>query len=156
MTKAHAMNFRPTPIANAETSPFWDGAAKGELRLPRCEACGALYYPPPPRCPTCLTDKLAWTRLSGRGRIFAWTTVYLETVPGVAPPFTLLEVELEEQPGLILAALLETPRTEPVEVGCAVEMTFTPQNAVKVSYPQFRLVNKKDGGPSSGLIGDGV
>ena len=34
------------PVPDADTTPHWDGIAEGELRLQRCEACGAaVFYP---------------------------------------------------------------------------------------------------------------
>ncbi len=34
------------PVPDADTKPYWDGIAHGELRLQRCEACGAaVFYP---------------------------------------------------------------------------------------------------------------
>jgi uncharacterized protein len=140
---------RPVPVANAYTRPFWEGARSGELRLPRCSACRQLFYPPPPRCPRCLASALEWVRLSGRGRIAAWTTVHLATVPGVTPPFTVGEVELEEQAGLIVVALLAPP-TDTAAIGCPVAIAFTEKDAAGIRYPEFRIIPRHDGAPRTG------
>jgi uncharacterized OB-fold protein len=121
--KVSGAGQRPVPSPNAESHPFWEAARKGELRLPRCPACGRLFYPPPLRCPRCLKGGLVWTGLSGRGRLASWGRVDLAAMPGVEPPFMLAEVELEEQPDLILVALLTQP-ADRLTVGCDVEMTF--------------------------------
>ncbi len=136
---------RPVPVATVETRPFWAAALAGELQLPRCVACDRLYYPPPPRCPSCLGDRLAWTRLSGGGRLAAWTTVHLATLPGVAPPFVLAEVELAEQPGLILSALLVGAPAQRLRIGTAVEVTFSHAGPGEAAYPQVRVVGDAAG-----------
>jgi len=69
--------------------------------------------------------------------------VHLRTVPGVAPPFLLAEVALDEQSDVIMTALLETPDRAPPRVGDAVEMRVTLPDAAGSVYPQFQL---KDGG----------
>lgn len=128
--------LRPRPIASAYTRPFWTGCREGELRLPRCAGCRSLHYPPPPRCPRCLHNSFQWERLSGRGRIVAWTKVHLPTVPGVTPPFILVEVALEEEATVIVTALLDG--SEP-PIGGAVAMIPTPPDDRGSVYPQFRL-----------------
>jgi len=133
------MTARPIPVPNAHSWPFWVAAGKGELRLPQCSRCGVIFYPPPPRCRHCLDSALDWTRLSGRGRLVAWSTIHLPTIPGVAPPFTLAEVELVEQPGLIVSALLVGSSNDELTIGRTVEMTFTEANSAGVAYPQFHL-----------------
>jgi uncharacterized OB-fold protein len=136
---ASAEPLRPRPISTEATRPFWDACRTGELHLPRCAACARLHYPPPPRCPHCLGTQFDWQRLSGYGRIKAWTQVYLRIVPGVAPPFLLAEVALDEQSDVVMTALLEVPgRTAPA-IGAAVEMTSTPPDAAGSVYPQFRM-----------------
>jgi len=44
------------PVVTADTAFFWDGTARGELRIQRCGGCGALRYPPGPMCPACGAD----------------------------------------------------------------------------------------------------
>ena len=130
---------RPVPVSTADTRPFWTAAAAAELRLPRCARCAVLFYPPPPRCPRCGTKQLAWTKLSGRGRIIGLTAVHLPTIPGMAPPFTVVEVELEEQAGLIVSAVMVADEPVLPVVGDLVAIEFTPPDANAIAYPQVRV-----------------
>ena len=43
------------PVVSPDTEFFWAGTAAGELRIQRCDGCGALRHPPGPRCPSCGT-----------------------------------------------------------------------------------------------------
>jgi uncharacterized OB-fold protein len=128
---------RPRPMPTRETAPFWEGAGRGELTLPRCRACGRLHYPPPPRCVECLTETLEWTRLSGRGRLVGWTTIHSGLARGFDAPFTIGEIELAEQKGLVIAALLVDLRSEPLRLGQSFVARFAPGAGSGYAYPQF-------------------
>src|SRR5207248_7558689 len=41
------------PVISRDTEFFWAGTARHELRIERCEECGALRHPPGPMCPAC-------------------------------------------------------------------------------------------------------
>ena len=43
----------------------------------RCVACGQLYLPPRAICPHCHSDDMAWTELSGQGKLAAFTAIYI-------------------------------------------------------------------------------
>lgn len=129
---------RPRPVVVEHTRPFWQAAEDGELRLPRCEVCAAIYYPPPPRCPHCLGTKMSWLRLSGRGRVRGFTRVHLPTIPGIMPPFTMLEVELSEYVGLIVCALLDQHAAAAPVIGSAVEVAFSASDD-GWTFPFWRL-----------------
>jgi uncharacterized OB-fold protein len=122
--------MRPVPVATAETRPFWEAAKRQELSLPRCPRCALLHYPPPPRCPKCLGIELRWERLSGRGRLKAWTTVAIDLLPGVKPPYVIAEVELAEQPDLVMVAHVTGG---PLRVDAEVDTAFAE------GYPEFRV-----------------
>lgn len=130
---------RPVPMPTVETRPFWQAARRGELRLPRCRACGKLHYPPPPRCPLCLASELQWELLSGRARLLSWTVGHLDTIPSVATPFTIAEAELVEQEGLIVVALMATSGA--LSHGMLLDISFVPPDEGDFAYPAFRLAH---------------
>ncbi len=51
-------------------------AARGELRLPVCTACGHIQYPSGEFCSACLSDGLEWRVVSGVGRCLATTRLH--------------------------------------------------------------------------------
>ena len=63
----------PDP-AFGPTRPFFEAAALGELRIPRCEACHRFAWYPPERCPAC-AGSLAWEATSGRGTVYSFAVV---------------------------------------------------------------------------------
>ena len=49
---AGRMTGKPRPDLNdAATAPYWEAAARHELVLPRCDACGLVFFPPRELCP---------------------------------------------------------------------------------------------------------
>lgn len=95
------------PIADELSAPYWDAAGRGELALPRCGDCARLVVPPEPVCPHCgsVTPAYDYERLSGRGVIRSWTTVRTSFL-GEPTPFTIVDVELADQPDLRLIGRL--------------------------------------------------
>ncbi len=135
------MAQRPAPVPTAETRAFWTGAAENELWLPRCRSCHVLSYPPPPRCPRCLLDDFAWEKLSGTGRLKSWTTIHIDVLPGVEAPFTIGEVELTEQPGLVMVAHVVGTPAAMLKTDAAIKISFVPSDTDKsIALPEFRLL----------------
>jgi uncharacterized OB-fold protein len=51
----------------------------GEHKLmgTRCTTCGSLYLPPRAICPQCHADQIEWVELSGKGKLAAFTPIYV-------------------------------------------------------------------------------
>ena len=106
------------PAQNRDSAYFWEGTQAGELRLQRCNACGALRHPPGPACPRCHALDRGYVVASGRGRVFSQVTHHHPPIPGYELPIELALVDLEE--GVRMVAQAE----EPVAIGDEVEVAF--------------------------------
>jgi hypothetical protein len=126
----------PFPVPDPDSASFWAATAQRRLSLPRCGHCHRLYYPPPPRCPDCLRPLTEWRTLSGRGSLHSWTEVHAALVPGLPTPYLVAEVELAEQPGLLLVSNLVD--TEAPGLGEPVELTWSPPFPDGSRLPRFR------------------
>lgn len=100
MTQAPIPPDRPLPIVNDENRPFWTAAARGELCMQRCLACGHIRFPIQPLCPRCLGDESDWATLSGRAEILAKVVYHRAFHPAYAQdvPYNLVLVQLAEGP----------------------------------------------------------
>lgn len=47
-----------------------------ELTFVSCESCSIVSIPPQYVCPQCYSEQLAETKVSGRGKIYSYTTIY--------------------------------------------------------------------------------
>ena len=116
--------LRPNPIMGLYDLPLWEYAKQRELRVQRCSECGEFRYPPGSHCPNCLSENCAWTRLSGRGRVYAWCVFHRQYFPEIPVPNPIVCVETQEGP--IIAANLVGSDLGLLRVGLEVEITFEP------------------------------
>ncbi len=121
------MSDLPTraPRTNSETQPFFDGAAAGVLRLPRCEQCQRVIWYPRQRCDGCGSTDVTWFDASGKGQVYSFSTTH--RIPGrwqAAAPFVLAYVELDEGPR-VLTNVIECDPSQ-VTIGMAVTAVFEP------------------------------
>lgn len=111
---------RPTP----ESRPFWDGCARHELLIQRCQPHGHFWFPPANLCQRCWSPDFAWTPVSGRGELFTFTVyrrAYARELAGQLP-YTVGIVELAEGPRLVTNIVGCAP--EELRVGMHVEVVF--------------------------------
>lgn len=121
------------PLRGPETAGFWEGTARGELLVQRCEACGSLRFPPRPLCPSCHSTRRGWQPVSGRGRIWSFAVAHPPLLPAFSElaPYSVAVVEIEEDPAIRLVGMVvvvganATLLPGPVpEIGAAVEVAF--------------------------------
>ena len=128
---------KPLPQIDEVSRPYWEAAKRHELVLQRCQGCGHFRYPAGDTCPRCLSDRLEWVKVSGRGRVYTWTVFHKVYHPAFAEdmPYAVVAVELEEGPRL-LTNLVDC-RLEDIEVGMPVEVVFDDVTE-EISLSKFR------------------
>jgi uncharacterized OB-fold protein len=85
--------------------------------------------------------EFTWEKLCGTGRLKSWTTIHIDVLPGVEPPFTIGEVELTEQPDLIMVAHIVGTPVEMLKTDTAVKLSFVVSGTDKtIALPEFRLL----------------
>lgn len=116
---------RPIPRPSVDSAPYFKAAADGRLDVTQCANCGAFIWQPQQMCPSCLSDNVKWTTLSGAGTVFTYIVVGRPVHPWFATrvPYVLALVEFEDAPGIrIMADVLGDP--EKVAFGSKVQATF--------------------------------
>jgi hypothetical protein len=125
------------------TREFWVGAACGELRIPRCDACSVLVWYPEPSCPACGGERFSWARMSGRGRLFSWAVVRRPFLPQFETlvPYVAALVALDEDPAIRLVTQVVDCPPERLRVDMPVRVVFRPLRfpgvAREVTAPLF-------------------
>jgi uncharacterized OB-fold protein len=114
----------PLPLGppSALALPFWEGAAAGELRYPRCSACGKADFPAAPNCRFCLSDALVWAVSAGQGTVYSYTIVWRPVTPAFVTPYAPAIVELDE--GYSIMTNLIGLDSDDVAVGLRVTVDF--------------------------------
>jgi uncharacterized OB-fold protein len=129
--------FEPEPTP--ETAPYWEGTARGELRIQRCQPCRHAFFYPRTSCPRCGSTNVAWERASGRGRLHTYVISH-RAAPGFEDqvPYAIAVVELAEGPRMMsnVVGVANTP--EALVLDMDLEVAFERRGAVSV--PVFRPV----------------
>jgi uncharacterized OB-fold protein len=119
----------PLPdLSDERTAEYFAGAARGELVIPRCDACGQLVWYPERRCPACSGESFTWAPVSGRGQVFSWTVVRRAFLPAFEEmvPFVTALVSLDEDPAVRIVSYLVDCEPEAVVADLPVDAVFRP------------------------------
>lgn len=124
------------PMISADTANFWAGTAAGELRIQRCDDCGALRHPPGPACPRCGATKQGYAVAAGTGRIHSHVVHRHPPLPGRELPVVVVLVDLTE--GVRMVGELCGVAPEEVRIGAAVRVDFVRVDD-ELTLPAWRL-----------------
>ncbi|MDH6489373.1 OB-fold domain-containing protein [Streptomyces sp. SAI-127] len=123
------------PVKDTTGVPFWEYAARGELRVQACADCGELRFPPRPCCPHCRSFAEEWRPVSGRGRVWSYVVPHPPLLPDYAAqaPYNVVVVELEEAPRIRLVGNLVSAAGAPlnsldpgrIRIGARVHVVFS-------------------------------
>jgi uncharacterized protein len=91
----------------SDSSPFWEGFERGELRLPFCADCGEPHLPAGPVCPYCLSANRDWRVASLRAKLSTWVVERKKWFAAFDPPYVVGEVQLAEGPRMTVQIAIE-------------------------------------------------
>jgi uncharacterized OB-fold protein len=84
------------PVVNRDNAYFFEGTRQRELRIQKCNACGALRHPPGPACPECGAFDRGHVVAKGEGTVFSYLVHHAPQVPGKQLPLVVALVDLDE------------------------------------------------------------
>ncbi|MGE0682716.1 MAG: Zn-ribbon domain-containing OB-fold protein [Candidatus Binatia bacterium] len=115
---------KPLPAITTLSEPYWYGLRRRELKMPKCNDCGKIWYPPSPFCPSCWSRNFTWQPLSGRGKVNSWVIFHQAYFSSYKDdiPYNVAEVELEEGPRLLTN--LVGIANEDISIGMSVEIVY--------------------------------
>ena len=128
----------PVPVVDTDSAGYWQALERGVFAICRCSACRLWMHPPLERCRRCGAET-AFEGVSGRGTVFTYIVVRHPSVPGFVPPYVVALVELDEQPGLRLSAIVQADPAK-VTIGAPVRAVIREIGRSGFSSPVFELV----------------
>ena len=133
-------NF-PSPIPDFDAEEFWAGCNRGELLMQRCAECKKFRWLPRPMCSSCNSLAREWVKMSGRGKVYSWTIITHPVHPAAVSrvPYNVVQVQLDEDPELILVTNLIGIGNEDIRIGMPVQVVFE-QHEPGVKLPKFKAV----------------
>jgi uncharacterized OB-fold protein len=121
-----AMTDRPFTAAS-----FQAYMNEGKLMGSRSRATGEVFVPPRPLDPTTGSHEMEWVELSGRGKLAAFTSVYIGTTVMIEAgfdrnkPYVAAIVELEEGPRISAQLLgVDGKEADIAWIGRPVQVSF--------------------------------
>jgi uncharacterized OB-fold protein len=129
--------LQPIPVPDPDSEPFWEGLKNGKLMLCRCDDTGRWIHPPLERS-RYTGGPVHFEEVSGDGTIFSYIVARQALVPGRKPPYVIGIIELAEQPGLRLNAIIAADPAE-VRIGQAVRMRIVDLGDSGYRVPEFVL-----------------
>lgn len=126
-----------------DSAAHYRGRLRRQLLINRCAACGTWHAPPKPICPSCLSERVVATPVSGRGTIFM--AIFLHQGPpaeGVdySTPYPVVTVDLDEQAGLRYSSTVVGSANEEIQIGRRVELGWIMRGGTPL--PVFRLAGQ--------------
>ena len=138
----------PLPDLDADSAPFWQGCAAGELRVQQCGSCGVRRFPPRPMCPHCNSLESSWGPVGGTGTVWSVVVPHPPLLPAFMPyaPYNVVIVTLDEDPTIRLpgnvvaheGAAINSVDPATIEIGAAVRVVFD-RVADDVALPRWLL-----------------
>ncbi|WP_231123772.1 Zn-ribbon domain-containing OB-fold protein [Nocardioides sambongensis] len=84
------------PVVGRDNAFFFEGTAREELRIQKCNACGVLRHPPGPACPDCGALDRGHVLAAGTGTVFSFLVHRAPQVPGKELPLVIALLDLDE------------------------------------------------------------
>ncbi len=130
------------PVVSRDTEFFWAGTAVRELRVQRCEDCGAVRHPPGPRCTACGSPRRGYLLARGTGTIYSYVVHHHPPVSGRTVPFVVALIELPEGVRM-LGELVGVDPLDPsaaaaIQIGSAVRVSWQPVDD-ELTLPSWRI-----------------
>ena len=104
--------------------PFWESLRRHDVRVQKCDGCGAFRYVPKEICNRCYTAEAMWSPISGTGRVYTYTVVRRAPTPAyqAEAPYVLVHVEMDEGFRMIGSLTVEDPSA--VSIGQEVRIAY--------------------------------
>jgi len=120
-----------------DTGGFFEAARRNELVVRMCNQCDAVLHMPRAYCHNCGSWEGRWQPVAGTGTVYSWTVVEHQVHPAYPVPYTVVLVELDDQPSVRLMGQL--PGRPDLSVGQRLQVWFETLDG-GVVVPQWQPV----------------
>lgn len=126
----------PEPYRVPEAAPYWEGAARGVLRIQFCTACQTARFYPRQLCPACGGSSVEWRDVSGRGVVYSFSVVHRGPTAAFRSrqPYVVALIDLAEGPRMMSNIIGDNALD--CAIGDAVTVEFETRG--DVALPVFR------------------
>ncbi|HKI54797.1 MAG TPA: Zn-ribbon domain-containing OB-fold protein [Anaerolineales bacterium] len=131
------------------SASFEQYLSEKKLMGSHCNTCNKDFLPPRAICPNCHSDQLTWIEFSGKGKLAAFTSIYIaptamiEAGYGRDNPYLAGVVELDEGVKISAQILgLDAKKPDEVKIGTPLQVEFVKrgEGETKKTFLAFRVV----------------
>lgn len=121
--------------------------SENKLMGSHCTNCDKNFLPPRAICPNCHSDQLTWIEFSGKGKLAAFTSIYIaptamiEAGYGRDKPYLAGVVELDEGVKISAQVLgMDASKPEEIQIGTPLQAEFVErgEGEAKKTFLAFR------------------
>jgi uncharacterized OB-fold protein len=121
---AEELPARPHPEYNEISRGYWDGAQQGRLTIQQCGDCGAFIHFPMALCPSCQSENLGYSEVSGAGTIYSFAVIHQNFHPAFQTPYVIGLIDLDDAPGVRLYTNIIDCEPDALSIGMSVQARF--------------------------------
>jgi uncharacterized protein len=122
-------------VDDHDTGGFFEAAARGELVVKKCAACGQVLHLPRAHCFSCGGSDTVWHPIAGTGTLHGWTVAEHQVHPAFPVPYTVILVDADDVEARFVGML---PGRPDLHVGDALRVRFD-QAPDGTALPQWEL-----------------
>ena len=130
-------SWRPLPRITLDSAEFWKSTLEHNMRLQKCNDCGAFRYYPSEACHACGSLSYEWLPVSGKGEIYTYTVLHRAKGNPFEDetPIAIILVTLDEGPTM-MSNLIDYEDDE-LRIGARVTLDYEDVNE-EITLPVFR------------------
>lgn len=131
----------PVPSPDGVDKGFYEGLARHELTVQRCNKCHTFQFAPELICHKCQSADLGWHKVSGRGRLYSWIRIWNPVHPALksACPYVVGVIELPDAGGVRMVGNLMGDPMQDFPIDAAVEAVFEEHPDKGFTLVQWRV-----------------
>jgi uncharacterized protein len=114
----------PIPVPDLESEPYWAGLRDRKILILHCQQCGHWIHYPLAACPRCHSFDLRPEPIAGTGTVYSFTVSHREFAQGVMPPYAVVLIDIDEEPGVRMLSNLVNCYEDQIEIGMRVRALF--------------------------------
>jgi uncharacterized OB-fold protein len=126
----------PRPQRDGLDTSYWEGLAKGLLRVQRCKACGTWRWGPEWICHSCRSFDVGWVEVDPKGHIYSWARAWHPVHPALRErgPYIFALIELPHAGAVRMIGNLLGDAKQDVAIGGEVVGVFEKHETEKGTY----------------------
>lgn len=130
-------------------SSFTQYLSEKKLMGSHCTSCNKDFLPPRAICPHCHSDQLTWVEFSGKGKLAAFTSIFIaptamiEAGYGRENPYIAAVVELDEGVKISAQVLgMDASKPQEIKIGTPLQAEFIErgEGESKKTFLAFRAI----------------